>query len=54
MQVRVTFGVSMWTTLIFLDSARGSDVLLIKRAIRKAEARDAGDIATVTVVLIGF
>jgi Domain of unknown function (DUF1905) len=44
----------MWTTSIFLDSARGSYVLPIKRAIRKAEALDAGHIATVTVELIGF
>ena len=54
MQVRVTLGGSMWTTSIFLDSARGTYVLPIKRAIRKAEALDAGDIATVTVELIGF
>lgn len=54
MQVRVTLGGSMWTTSIFLDSARGSYVLPIKRAIRQAEALDAGDIATVTVELIGF
>jgi hypothetical protein len=54
MRVRVTLGASMWTPLIFLDSARGFDVLPIKRAIRKAEALDAGEMATVTVERIGF
>ena len=50
-RVRVTVGASTWTTSIFPDSARGY-VLPIKRAVRKAEALDAGDIATVTVELI--
>jgi hypothetical protein len=54
LRVRVTLGGSMWTTSIFPDSARGTYVLPIKRAVRKAEALDAGDIATVTVELIGF
>ena len=54
MRVRVILGGSMWTTSIFPGSARGSYVLPIKRAIRKAEALDAADIATVTVELIGF
>lgn len=54
MRVRVTLGGSTWTTSIFPDSARGAYVLPIKRAVRKAEALDAGDIATVTVELIGF
>jgi Domain of unknown function (DUF1905) len=54
MRVRVTLGGSMWTTSIFPGSARGTYVLPIKRAIRKTEALDAADIATVTVALIGF
>jgi hypothetical protein len=53
-RVRVTVGGSSWTTSIFPDSARGGYVLPIKRAIRMAEALDAGDIATVTVELIDF
>ncbi|MEU6408372.1 DUF1905 domain-containing protein [Microbispora sp. NPDC046933] len=52
MRVRVTVGGSTWTTAIFPDSARGSYVLPIKRAVRTAEALDAGDIATVAVKLI--
>jgi hypothetical protein len=53
-RVRVTVGGSLWTTSIFPDSARGGYVLPIKRAVRMAEALDAGDIATVTVELIDF
>lgn len=51
-RVRVAMGDSTWTTSIFPDSARDCYVLPVKRAIRKAEALDAGDIATVTVELI--
>lgn len=51
-RVRVTVGNSTWTTSIFPDSRRNSYVLPVKRAIRAAEALDAGDTATVTVELI--
>jgi hypothetical protein len=51
-RVRVTVGGSTWATSIFPDSARGSYVLPVKRAVRKAEAIEAGDTATVTVELI--
>ncbi|WP_433170844.1 DUF1905 domain-containing protein [Actinoallomurus sp. CA-150999] len=54
LRVRVTVGKSTWKTSIFPDSARGSYVLPIKRAIRTAEALDAGDITAVTVELIDF
>ena len=50
--MQVTVGGSKWTTSIFPDSVRGSYVLPIKRAVRKAEDLDVGDIATVTVELI--
>jgi hypothetical protein len=53
-RVRVTVGGSTWTTSIFPDRSRGSYVLPIKRAVRKAEALDEGDIATVTVELVDF
>jgi hypothetical protein len=48
-RVRVTVGGSTWTTSVFPDSARGSYVLPIKRAVREAEGLDTGDTATVTV-----
>jgi hypothetical protein len=51
-RVRAAIGTSTWTTSIFPDGARNAYVLPIKRAIRKAEALDSGDRATVTVELI--
>lgn len=51
-RVQVTVGGSTWMTSIFPDSGRGRYVLPIKRAVRKAEDLDVGDIATVTVELI--
>jgi hypothetical protein len=52
LRVRVTVGGSTWTTSIFPDGGRGAYVLPVKRAIRKAEAIEAGDTATVTVELV--
>jgi len=52
LRVRATVGGSTWTTSIFPDSAHNAYVLPIRRAIRKSEALDAGDVATVTVELI--
>jgi predicted DNA-binding transcriptional regulator YafY len=52
LRVRATVGGSTWLTSIFPDSARNAYVLPIKRAIRKAEALDEGDVATVTVELV--
>jgi Domain of unknown function (DUF1905) len=43
---------STWTTSIFPASETGTYVVPIKRAVRRAEALDAGDVATVTVELI--
>jgi hypothetical protein len=52
LRVRVTLGSSTWTTSIFPDSAKGGYVLPIKRAVRKAEALDPGDVAALTVELL--
>jgi hypothetical protein len=52
-RVRVTVGGSVWTTSIFPDRTRGTYVLPIKRAVRAAEGLDAGDVATMTVEIIG-
>jgi hypothetical protein len=54
LRVRVTVGGSTWKTSVFPDGARGTYVLPIKRAVRKAETLDAGDIATLTIELIGL
>jgi hypothetical protein len=51
-RVRVMVGATTWRTSIFPDGARGSYVLPVKRAVRKAEGIEAGDVATVTVELI--
>lgn len=51
-RVQVTIGGSTWKTSIFPDKASGSYVLPVKRAVRKAEALDEGDTASVTVELI--
>jgi hypothetical protein len=54
LRVRVTVGGSTWATSIFPDSVKGGYALPIKRAVRKAEALDAGDTATVTVELLDY
>lgn len=51
-RVRVTVGGSTWQTSIFPDSGRGCYVLPIKRAVRRAEALDEGDVVAVSVDLI--
>lgn len=51
-RVRVTVGGSTWRTSIFPDSARGCYVLPIKRAVRKAEGLEVGDVVTVMVELV--
>lgn len=51
-RVQVTIGGSKWRTSIFPDAAKGCYVLPVKRAVRKAEALDPGDVATVTVELV--
>jgi hypothetical protein len=53
-RVKVTIGGSTWQTSIFPDGARGVYVLPVKRAVRRAEALDTGDVAAVTVELIDF
>lgn len=51
-RVRATIGNSTWTTSIFPDSARGSYVLPVKRAVRRSEDLEVGDRAAVTLELI--
>ncbi|MGA5301876.1 DUF1905 domain-containing protein [Nucisporomicrobium flavum] len=52
LRVRVTIGGSTWRTSIFPDGGRKAYVLPVKRAIRKAESLEAGDIAAVTVEVV--
>ena len=51
-RVRVTVGGTVWTTSIFPDKQRGAYVLPVKRAVRKAEGLDAGEVVTVSVELL--
>ncbi|WP_206784751.1 DUF1905 domain-containing protein [Amycolatopsis sp. MtRt-6] len=50
-RVRVAIGATRWQTSIFPDGKRGTYVLPVKRAVRKAEGLDVGDVCTVTVEL---
>ena len=50
-RVRVAVGRTTWTTSIFPSSTRGY-VLPVKRAVRKAESLDVGDVASVTLELV--
>jgi len=54
LRVRVTVGGSTWTTSIFPASGGGGYVLPIKRPVRRAEAIEVGDTATMTVELLDF
>jgi hypothetical protein len=51
-RVRVRIGATVWRTSIF----PGGDayVLPVKRAVRKAESIEAGDVATVSVEVLEF
>lgn len=52
LRVLVGVGASTWRTSIFPDSGSGCYVLPVKRAVRRAESLEAGDVATVTVELL--
>jgi Domain of unknown function (DUF1905) len=49
LKVTATIGSTTWKTAIFPDSKSGSFVLVVKRAVRKAENLKAGDGVTATV-----
>lgn len=52
LRVRAAIGDSTWATSIFPDSARDTFALPVKKAVRRAEGLEAGDVATVTVELV--
>ncbi|GHJ49283.1 hypothetical protein Cs7R123_66250 [Catellatospora sp. TT07R-123] len=52
LRVRVTVGATTWQTSIFPDSGRGCYVLPVKRAVRKAERLDVGDVLSATVEVL--
>ena len=53
-RVWARIGDSSFATSIFPDAARGCYVLPVKKAVRRAEALEAGDVATVTVELVEY
>jgi hypothetical protein len=53
-RVSVTVGGTRWRTSIFPGGKDGAYVLPVKKAVRKAENLDIGDIATVTVELVDY
>jgi hypothetical protein len=48
-RVAVTVGATSWRTSVFPDGASGCYVLPMKRAVRRAEDLEDGDLVTVTV-----
>lgn len=51
-RVEATVGATTWRTSVFPDSHRGSFVLPVKKAVRRAEDLDDGDQVTVTLRLL--
>ena len=51
-RVRARVGGTSWTTSIFPGSGGGPYVLPVKRAVRRAEDLDVGDVAAVTVEVL--
>jgi hypothetical protein len=51
-RVEARIGTSIWRTSIFPDAGRGCYVLPVKKAVRKAQAIEAGDAAVVTVEVL--
>ena len=52
LRVEVTVGGSVWRTSIFPDSKRGTYVLPVKKAVRRAEGVEAGDRVRVRLELV--
>ncbi|MFI5933523.1 DUF1905 domain-containing protein [Actinoplanes sp. NPDC051494] len=52
LRVRATIGTTVWKTSIFPDKDRGSYVLPVKKAVRKAEALEPGDRTAATVEIL--
>lgn len=52
LRVEVRIGTTVWRTSIFPDSKAGTYVLPVKKAVRRAEGVEAGDVAHVAVTLL--
>ena len=51
-RVEVTIGSSTWRTSVFPDTKRGTYVLPVKKAVRVAEALEAGSTATIELSVL--
>jgi hypothetical protein len=51
-RVEVTIGATRWQTSLFPDSKRRTYLLPVKAAVRRAEALDAGVVATIELRVI--
>lgn len=51
-RVEVTIGGTAWRTSLFPDKGRGTYVLPVKKAVRRAESLDAGDSVRVGITLL--
>lgn len=51
-RVQVQIGDTTWRTSVFPDSKSGCFVLPIKKAVRKAEAIDLGDMAAIELTVL--
>lgn len=51
-RVEATVGATTWRTSVFPDTHRGSYLLPVKKAVRRAEDLDDGDQVTVTLRLL--
>jgi hypothetical protein len=52
-RVEVTIGATTWRTSVFPDSKRGTFLLPVKQAVRRAERFDDGDTVTVALTPLG-
>lgn len=53
-RVKVSVGTSHWQTSIFPGGGGGAYVLPVKRAVRQAEQLEAGDVARVSLKVLGL
>ena len=51
-RVEAGIGASQWTTSIFPSKELGTYVLPVKKAVRRSEDVDAGDVVTITISVL--
>ena len=51
-RVEVTIGTTTWRTSVFPDKAEDAYILPVKRAVRRAERLEPGDVAGVSLLLL--